>query len=137
MQGTTEKVSDLIFLVPSKRAGLFLKKELLEVYPDQTLFAPIILSIEEFIVRLSGLQQIDNVQTLFEFYETYLNTHTHLEKEDFETFGNWAQTLIYDFNEIDRYCIDHKSFFAYLSGIQDLNHWYLQKEKTELVKKLY
>ncbi|PKV48637.1 PD-(D/E)XK nuclease superfamily protein [Aquimarina sp. MAR_2010_214] len=134
VQGTTEKISDLIFLVPSKRAGLFLKKELLETYPDQTLFAPIILSIEEFIVRLSGLQQIDNVQTLFEFYEAYLNTHTHLEKEDFETFSNWAQTLIYDFNEIDRYCIDHKSFFTYLSGIQDLNHWYLQKEKTELVK---
>ncbi len=134
VQDTTEKISDLIFLVPSKRGGLFLKKELLEAYPNQTLFAPIILSIEEFIVQLSGLQQIDNIQTLFEFYETYLNTHTHLEKEDFETFSNWAQTLIYDFNEIDRYCIDHESFFAYLSGIQDLNHWYLQKEKTELVK---
>ncbi|WP_103069179.1 PD-(D/E)XK nuclease family protein [Aquimarina sediminis] len=134
LHDTQEEISDLIFLVPSKRAGLFLKKELLEMYTDQTFFAPIIISIEEFIAKLSGLQQIDNVQTLFEFYETYLNTHTHLEKEDFETFGNWAQTLIYDFNEIDRYCIDHKSFFTYLSGIQDLNHWYLQKEKTELVK---
>ncbi len=129
-----ENISELIFLVPSKRAGLFLKKELLEIYPNQTLFAPVILSIEEFITQISGLQQVDNVQTLFEFYETYLNTNPHLEKEDFETFSNWAQTLIYDFNEIDRYCIDHKPFFAYLSGIQDLNHWYLQKEKTDLVK---
>ncbi len=130
----TDAISDLVFIVPSKRAGLFLKKELLEIYTTQTLFAPIIFSIEEFIAKLSGLEQIDNVQTLFEFYQTYLSTHTHLEKEDFETFSNWAQTLIYDFNEIDRYCIDHKSFFTYLSGIQDLNHWYLQKEKTELVK---
>ncbi len=131
---TTEVISDLIFVVPSKRAGLFLKKELLEIYKDQTLFVPTILSIEEFIAQLSGLEQIDNVQTLFEFYETYLNTHTHLEKEDFETFNSWAQTLIYDFNEIDRYCIDHKSFFTYLSNVQDLNHWYLQKEKTALIK---
>ncbi|WP_103865774.1 PD-(D/E)XK nuclease family protein [Aquimarina sp. I32.4] len=133
LQGGKEKISDLIFIVPSKRAGLFLKKELLEIYTDEILFAPIILSIEEFIVQLSGLQQIDNVQTLFEFYDTYLETHPEQEKENFETFSNWAQTLIYDFNEIDRYCIDHKSFFTYLSGIQDLNHWYLQKEKTELV----
>ncbi|WP_108867754.1 PD-(D/E)XK nuclease family protein [Aquimarina aquimarini] len=133
LHDTKEKISDLIFLVPSKRAGLFLKKELLEIYTDEILFAPIILSIEEFIVQLSGLQQIDNVQTLFEFYDTYLETHPQQEKENFETFSNWAQTLIYDFNEIDRYCIDHKSFFTYLSGIQDLNHWYLQKEKTELV----
>ncbi|WP_247672577.1 PD-(D/E)XK nuclease family protein [Aquimarina sp. MMG016] len=95
---------------------------------------PKIISIEEFIAQVSGLRQIDNVQTLFEFYETYLDTHTDIEKESFESFSNWAQTLIYDFNEIDRYCIDHKSFFNYLSGIQDLNHWYLQKEKTELVK---
>ncbi len=134
LKQTTPNISDVVFLVPSKRAGLFLKKELLEIYPDQTLFAPLIFSIEEFITKVSGLRQIDNVQTLFEFYETYLSTHSHLEKEDFETFNNWAQTLIYDFNEIDRYCIDHKSFFTYLSGIQDLNHWYLQKEKTDLIK---
>jgi len=134
LKDTTENISDLIFVVPSKRAGLFLKKELLEIYQEQTLFAPVILSIEEFIARLSGLEQLDNIQTLFEFYETYLHTHTHLEKESFETFNSWAQTLVYDFNEIDRYCIDHKSFFAYLSSIQDLNHWYLQKEKTTLVK---
>ncbi len=134
VQDTKDKISDLIFLVPSKRAGLFLKKELLELCKGQTVFVPEILSIEEFITKISGLQQIDNIQTLFEFYKTYLNTNTHLEKEDFETFSNWAQTLIYDFNEIDRYCIDHKSFFVYLSQIQDINHWYVQKEKTELVQ---
>ncbi len=131
---TNKKISDLIFLVPSKRAGLFLKRELLKLQIDQTLFVPEIISIEEFIARLSGLQQIDNIQALFEFYQVYLKTNPDDEKEEFDTFSNWAQTLIYDFNEIDRYCIDHKSFFTYLSGIQDLNHWYLQTEKTDLVQ---
>ncbi|MDH7446234.1 PD-(D/E)XK nuclease family protein [Aquimarina sp. 2201CG14-23] len=129
-----QNISKLIFILPSKRAGLFLKKELLNQYPDQTFFAPVIWSIEDFITQLSGLRQIDAIQTLFEFYETYLTTHNHLEKESLETFSSWAQTLIHDFNEIDRYCIDHQSFFSYLSGIQDLNHWYLQKEKTELIQ---
>ncbi|WP_299212784.1 PD-(D/E)XK nuclease family protein [uncultured Aquimarina sp.] len=135
VQKEDHNIGELIFILPSKRAGLFLKKELLEKYADQTFFAPIILSIEEFITQLSGLRQIDSTQTLFEFYETYLTTHTHLEKENLETFSSWAQTLVYDFNEIDRYCIDNESFFSYLSGIQDLNHWYLQKEKTELIQK--
>ncbi|GAA3518633.1 PD-(D/E)XK nuclease family protein [Aquimarina addita] len=134
VKDTYTDISELIFIVPSKRAGLFLKKELLYQYAEQTLFAPIILSIEDFIAQVSRLRQIDNIQTLFEFYETYLHTHTHLEKETLETFSSWAQTLIYDFNEIDRYCIDHKSFFSYLSSIQDINHWYLQKEKTELIQ---
>ncbi|GAA4273346.1 PD-(D/E)XK nuclease family protein [Aquimarina gracilis] len=134
VQNTQDTISDLVFLVPSKRAGLFLKKELLDLYKNETIFVPEIFSIEEFITQISGLQQIDNIQALFEFYETYLNTNSHLRKENFETFSNWAQTLIYDFNEIDRYCIDHNSFFAYLSNIQDINHWYLQKEKTELIQ---
>ncbi len=129
-----EEISNVIFLVPSKRAGLFLKKELLNTFGDYTILLPEIYSIEEFISKLSGLQQIDSIQALFEFYESYLQTFPQQDKEDFETFSNWAQTLISDFNEIDRYCIDHKSFFSYLSGIQDLNHWYLQKEKTELVQ---
>ncbi|WP_378179926.1 PD-(D/E)XK nuclease family protein [Aquimarina sp. SS2-1] len=128
-------ISELIFILPSKRAGLFLKRELLHKYKNQTILAPVILSIEEFITELSGLRQIDPVQTLFEFYETYLNTHKNLDKENLDTFSSWAQTLIYDFNEIDRYCIDNNSFFSYLSGIQDLNHWYLQKEKTALIER--
>ncbi len=134
VQHQYDNISELIFIVPSKRAGLFLKKEILNHYKEQTIIAPIILSIEEFISQLSGLRQIDAIHTLFEFYETYLSTHADLEKESLETFSSWAQTLIHDFNEIDRYCIDHHSFFSYLSGIQDLNHWYLQKEKTELVQ---
>ncbi|MBP2831172.1 PD-(D/E)XK nuclease family protein [Aquimarina sp. U1-2] len=127
-------ISDHVFLVPSKRAGLFLKKEMAALYSGQTIFVPEIYSIEEFITQVSGLEQIEHTQALFEFYETYLEVHSHLEKESFETFSNWAQTLINDFNEIDRYCIDHKSFFSYLSNIQDLNHWYLQKEKTQLIQ---
>ncbi|WP_459210165.1 PD-(D/E)XK nuclease family protein [Aquimarina rhabdastrellae] len=129
-----QKISDLIFILPSKRAGLFLKKELANYYKKQTLFAPNIISIEDFIAELSDLQLIDNTETLFEFYEAYLGVNMSQPKEDFETFSSWAQTLIYDFNEIDRYCIDHHSFFSYLSSIQDINHWYVQKEKTALIE---
>lgn len=134
IRSTYPEISDLIFIVPSKRAGLFLKKELTQEYKNQTFFVPQVTSIEEFISELSGLQQIDSLQALFEFYETYLQTHPNQEKESLETFSTWAQTLLHDFNEIDRYCIDHHSFFSYLSSIQDINHWYLQKEKTEMVQ---
>lgn len=127
-------VSDLIFVVPSKRAGLFLKKELLSFYSDRTFFAPQIYSIEDFIEEVSGLKSIDTIATLFEFYETYLTTYPEQQKESFENFSTWAQTLIHDFNEIDRYCIDHKDFFSYLSSIQDINHWYLQEQKTTLIQ---
>lgn len=127
-------LSDFIFILPSKRAGSYLIKELSAI-SDQSLFAPEIYSIEEFTEVISGLQPIDNTISLFEFYEVYRKQTPEGELEDFETFTAWAQSLIHDFNEIDRYLIDYKPFFNYLSGIQDIKHWYLQEEKTELIKR--
>ena len=125
-------LSNLVFILPSKRAGSYLLKELSRV-SDSTIFAPSIFSVEEFTELISGLQVIDNTTSLFEFYEVYKNQSK--DAEDFETFITWAQSLIQDFNEVDRYLIDYKPFFDYLSGIQDINHWYLQKEKTELIQR--
>lgn len=121
------------FILPSKRAGNYLK-EILKTKVNHTLFAPEVLSIEEFIERITGLKPLDNTNSIFRFYETYQALTPKKEREDFETFYNWSQTLIYDFNEIDRYLIDAKPFFGYLADIQDINHWSLQEPKTELVE---
>lgn len=129
-----EDLSDLIFVLPSKRAGSYLLKELSQV-SNKNIFAPKVLSIEEFTEEVSAIQSIDNTISLFEFYEAYREITSAEELEDFETFITWAQSLIHDFNEIDRYLIDYKPFFNYLSGIQDIKHWYLQDEKTELVQR--
>lgn len=98
------------------------------------MFAPRVLSIEDFAENIAGLESVDNVTALFEFYTSYLSCTPKENAEDFDTFSSWAQTLLYDFNEIDRYLIDYKSFFGYLGNIQEMNHWYLQEEKTPLME---
>ncbi len=134
LKNSDTPLSDIVFILPSKRAGSYLLKELASI-SKQTLFAPTIYSVEEFTEKVSGLQTVDNTISLFEFYDVYTSLTPKEDLEDFETFITWAQSLIQDFNEIDRYLIDYKPFFNYLAGIQDLKHWYLQEEKTELVKK--
>lgn len=121
------------FVFPSKRAGRFLIQHL-NTISEKTRFAPKIYSIEEFVEEVSGLAPVDNTHSIFRLYETYKKLTPEKEQEDFETFYHWSQTLIYDFNEIDRYLIKADSFFNYLSDIQDLKHWSQQEEKTELVK---
>ncbi len=128
-----EILSDITFILPSKRAGSFLRKELSAII-KQPVFSPAILSIEEFAENISGLKTTDGTTTLFEFYSVYLELTPKEQTEDFESFSNWAQTLLHDFNEIDRYLIPSDSIFNYLSEIQDINHWYLQPEKSDLVK---
>jgi len=126
-------ISDFTFVFPSKRAGAFLRKEISNLV-EKPVFSPKVLSIEEFTENVSQLKTIDSVTTLFEFYAVYKACTPADQTEDFENFSNWAQTLIHDFNEIDRYLISSEAIFDYLSEIQDINHWSLHEEKTDLVK---
>ena len=127
-----ESLSSYTFILPSKRAGSFLLNQLASL-SQRSAFAPRVLSIEDFAEEMSGLKSIDNTSALFEFYSVYLASTPEEQVENFETFSSWAQTLLYDFNEIDRYLIDYRPFFDYLSNIQELNHWYLQEQRTPLM----
>ena len=62
--------SELTFILPSKRAGLFLKRQIPNVV-NQTIFSPTIISIEEFVEDLSQLKSVSNTELLFHFYDTY------------------------------------------------------------------
>ena len=126
-------ISDLVFVLPSKRSGAYLRKEL-ALLVDKPIFSPKVISIEEFSENVSGLKTIDSVHSLFELYTVYKALTPEDELEDFENFSNWAQTLIHDFNEIDRYLIDPEKIFNHLFEIQDKNHWAFEDEQTEIVK---
>ncbi|WOD44939.1 PD-(D/E)XK nuclease family protein [Hwangdonia lutea] len=133
LQDSKTNLSKLNFVLPSKRAGLFLKHQLYRV-TNETIFSPEIISIEEFVENTSQLKPISNTELLFEFYNSY-QTLTKKENQDaFEVFSKWAQILLQDFNEIDRYLIPQENIFNYLSDIQELKHWSLEENKTDFVK---
>jgi len=125
---------NLVIVLPSQRAGLFLKKKLITSLENKTSILPQIVSIELFISELSGLEKCDNETLLLLFYKVYLSVNSEEEKKDFESFLSWGQTLLQDFNEIDRYLVDHKQFFNYLYYIKDQRHWFLQEKKTNLIE---
>ncbi|MBC9794468.1 PD-(D/E)XK nuclease family protein [Sinomicrobium weinanense] len=124
-------ISDIIFVLPGKRAGVFLKREIRRRM-TQTAFAPQVYSVEEFVQELSGLRLIPNIQLLFEFYGAYQKATPREQQEDFYSFSKWAQMMLQDFNEIDRYLIPPDRIFSHLSSIKELDHWYLSEKKTPL-----
>ena len=128
-----EDLSDLSFILPSKRAGVFLRQEL-SVVVNKTIFSPKIISIEEFVENLAQIKSSTNTVLLFEFYNTYIELTPKNDQEPFETFSKWAQILLQDFNEIDRYLIPQGHIFDYLSAIKTLDHWSLEDNKTDVVK---
>ena len=135
LQHNNANLSQLTFVLPSKRAGLFLKHQLSTVI-NQTVFSPEIISIEEFVEDLSELKTISNTELLFEFYNTYAALTKKENQDSFEAFSKWAQILIQDFNEIDRYLIPQDKIFNYLSAIKEIenHHWSLEENQTEFIK---
>ncbi|MGB3344747.1 MAG: PD-(D/E)XK nuclease family protein [Aequorivita sp.] len=129
---TFPDISEITFILPSKRAGGFLMNEI-KNNSSTTSFAPKICSIEEFVEDVANLKIIDSTELLFKSYEAYLHTDAISEKEDFESYSTWALTLLNDFNEMDRYLVDPKPFFSYLASIKTLERWGVKKDTSELV----
>ena len=126
-------LSDCVFILPNKRAGLFLKEAISSTI-EKNIFSPDILPIDDFITSLSGLSKISNTELLFEFYSVYkLNTHTQ-EQNEFEDFIKWARILLNDFDDIDRELANSDAVFNYLQAINDLDHWSLDEDKTSIVE---
>ncbi|WP_350289657.1 PD-(D/E)XK nuclease family protein [uncultured Croceitalea sp.] len=121
----------LTYVVPSKRAATFLIKYI-SSFLKAPVFSPKIYSIEEFIAEIADLEYASNTALLFELYTSYSKTPTQ-QKDDFNSFLKWGQTLLQDFNEINRYLIDDKTLFSYLSSIQKLKSWGVTDKKTELI----
>jgi len=128
-----KELHSYIFVLPSRRACTFLKKELLS-QNKTTQFSPQIYSIEAFIEIIADLKIASTLELLFEFYDAYLKVESIKEKESFESFSSWASVLLDDFNEIDRNLIDRKKFFSYLSDVQEIEHWYVNEQKTPLIQ---
>jgi ATP-dependent helicase/nuclease subunit B len=127
-------IQDCWIVLPTKRARVFLL-DALQSKISAPIMAPKIISIEDFVQELSGIQKIDSVALLFEFYHVYLNHTKENEIQPLEQFSHWAKMLLQDFNEIDRYLLDPTHVFSYLKDIESLKRWNLEaSSKTNLIE---
>ncbi|MFN7013192.1 MAG: PD-(D/E)XK nuclease family protein, partial [Bacteroidia bacterium] len=122
-----DELKDICIVLPNRRASLFLKKHLSEIY-NKTIWAPEIFATEDFISKHSGYNSIDNLELLFQFYEVYKNIEKE-EAKNLEEFSKWAPTLLSDFNEIDNYLADAEKLFSTVNQIRALEIWNLGEQE--------
>ena len=133
LKNQKEDFSELTFVLPNKRAGLFLKQELSKHFTRAS-FLPEICSIESFIEELSQLKKVSSIELIFEFYSVYKTITPKGKLESFDQFSKWAPIVLQDFNEIDRYLVPPSKIFDYLGAVQKINHWSLDPNPTKMVK---
>ena len=124
--------SQLLFVFPNRRAGLFFRKELLALV-KKPVFAPDITDINSLAATISPLQKANDIELLFALYESYVHVRSqHTEDiESIDAFVPFGTTLLGDFNEIDKYLIDTKLLFSNIADLKNLNDQsqFLSKEQ--------
>ncbi len=126
--------SDLVVILPNRRAKVFLIHAL-QSLTEKSFFAPSIISIEDFIEDISGLNNLDSIEVLFQFYTVYCSLTESSKQQPFDQFANWAKIIIQDFNEIDRYLLDANHVLSYIKDIEDIKRWGIALEdKTTLLE---
>lgn len=124
---------DLTLVLPSQRACVFVKNEIIKKISNATIL-PKIVSIETLMQELSDIRLIDTTQLLFEFYTIYLKEFNQKDYDSFVLFSSWATTVLQDFNEVDANLVNSKDLFENLSDLKRLNNWFQTEEPSKLSK---
>lgn len=134
-QNYKENLDQVCIVLPNKRGALFLKNHLAKVY-KKTIWLPTIISAEDFITELSGLQNLEDVDLICRLYESYKFVYAE-QAEPFDSFAKWGNLILQDFNEIDRYLADAIALYQNLKEIKEIENWSLAQEELSDFQKNY
>jgi hypothetical protein len=120
---------NMCFVLPNRRAQLFLQKELTAAL-EGPLILPQSFSIDDFVVAISTLKPATDLEQQQALYQSYCVSIDKKEKPNsFETFLGWSTPLLKDLNTIDQYLVDRKAFFSYMSSLHEIRAWGQAQDK--------
>lgn len=130
------EIHRLAFVFPNRRAGLFFQKYLSEI-SERPLFSPLILTINDLFMQLSGKHPADKIQMLFRLYELYKQRSG--SSESFDEFIYWGEMLLNDFDDIDKYMVDARMLFRNVSDLKSLDDDfnYLSPEQVQAIRSFW
>jgi ATP-dependent helicase/nuclease subunit B len=123
-----DTLSDLVVIVPTRRAVVYLQNELALATPDgQALWAPRIAAMEDYMVERAGVQVEEPIALQLLLFEIFKSIDPEL---NFDRFVGWSGLLLQDFSNLDQNLANTKEVFQYLSEAKALERWDLDPEKS-------
>jgi len=142
LKGGGNDFSKTCIVLPNRRAGVFLR-DAISRQSNKAIWAPTVLSIEDFVFSLADVAKADQTTLLFSFYEVYRQSVS--DPQTIELFANWAPTFLSDVNELDLNIIDAEDIFAQLYSVERIARWNpetgqptdFQQKHLDFVKQLF
>lgn len=128
-------LKSICFILPNKRSSFYFKQQILEKIKKST-FSPFIHSIDSFVVKVSGLNEVKHSEQLLILYELYVSLKKNKQIESFKEFRSWAHTFLKDTSEIEQNLLDVQKILFELAEINKINNW-SEDKRTRKEKSLY
>jgi len=131
-----ETISDLTFVFPNRRAGLFFQKYISEI-AAKPLFSPEIVTINECFAAASQWQTSDRLSNLFRLYRIYKDQSQ--SEETFDSFVFWGEMLLSDFEDIDKYRVDAKQLFTNVTELKQIDQLFnvFSEKQVEAIRQFW
>ena len=115
-------VKHLTIVLPSERAIRYISASLFKKN-GKPMIAPEMLTIDRWVRKHSSRTIIDRTRLLVRLFKVQLENPADPKDLSFDEFQTWGQTLLSDFDEIDRYLLDSKLVFRNLADIREIENW--------------
>ncbi|RFP66574.1 PD-(D/E)XK nuclease family protein [Hymenobacter lapidiphilus] len=124
--GPTGELSDLVVVVPTRRAVVYLQNELsLAAEAGQAVWSPRVAAMEDYMVELAGVRVEEPIALQLLLFEILQDIDPQL---DFDQFVGWSALLLQDFSSLDQNLASPRKVFEYLSQAKALERWDLGAE---------
>ena len=127
-------MGNTLFIFPNRRSASFFRKYLGAQIQGKPVLAPGMLTINDFFYKVYGVGASHRVLLLTELYNIYKELYTGAEPLD--EFIFWGNTLIQDFDDVDKYLVCAKDLFANVAdfkAIQD-SYSYLSEGQRKAIE---
>jgi len=131
-----ESISDLIFVFPNRRAGLFFQRYISEI-AAKPIFSPEIITINECFAKASHWQTADRLSNLFRLYRIYKEQSG--SDETFDSFVFWGEMLLSDFEDVDKYRIDARQLFTNITELKQIDQLFnvFSEKQIEAIRQFW
>ena len=128
-------LSNIAVVFPNKRASLFLNAYLARL-AGKPLWSPAYITISDLFRQQSERTVADPIKLVCDLYKSF-TSQTGID-ETLDHFYGWGQTLLADFDDIDKNLVDPDKLFANLRDIHELDGIdYLTEEQKAIIRKFF
>ncbi len=136
LEENREHLHEVTVVFPNRRAGLFFRQALAELI-DKPVWMPQVISMQDFVGRLSNLRILEILEAVFELFEVYKKQQN--KEESFDQFFFWGEMILRDFEEIDHYLVNAEHLFTSIKTQKELDEefYFLDEEDKRIIQSFW